>query len=161
MRGFRRLIYSIVGAMNRAGHCALVAVLLVIVINVLGRQVKMPISGSMDMASMLALILMSFAVADCAVDKGHLSVTILVEHLPKGFQRGLGVITYLISAVLFGILAWAFFQWGAEVWQSNKELDVIRVPVFPFIYVQGFGCLLLALVFLVDVLELLFPEAQA
>ena len=155
MDKFERIVFLTAKMCDRIAQFALVVMMAIFFGNIFGRFFKCPIVGSMDIVSMAGGILVSFSIAYCAVQKGHVALTLVVDRLPQWVQIIIESITGIISTILFMVLAVYCGVWGTQVWQSHKLLGVIRLPVFPFIYVLGFGSFLLAFVLLVDLCKLI------
>lgn len=142
------------------GHGILVLMAAIVVVSVLTRVAKVPLLGSVEMITMLAAVYTSFAVVYCAVWRGHIAITILVDRLPQRMQAIINTITGAISVVVFAAVGAMCGVWGTQVWHSHRVLLILGVPLFPFIYIVGFGCLMLALVLIADTYKLLSKSGE-
>lgn len=124
--------------------------MLLIVGNVLLRIVWKPILGTYDIVSFLGAVLISFALANCAAQKGHVAISIVVERLPQRAQAITDSITGLFSAVIFMVISWQSIVYATKLWQDGVLSATLLVPYFPLVYGVGFGCIMISLVLLAD-----------
>lgn len=124
--------------------------MLLIVGNVLLRIVWKPILGTYDIVSFLGAVLISFALANCAAQKGHVAISIVVERLPQRAQAITDSITGLFSAVIFMVISWQSIVYATKLWQDGVLSTTLLVPYFPLVYGVGFGCIMISLVLLAD-----------
>ena len=104
---------AILGVLNRVsqlfkwiGALALTAMMLLTVVDVIGRFFKHPIFGSVELVGFLAVIVVAAALPYTYKMDGHVGVEILVRLLSKKTQLWIDVITRLISLVLFALITW-------------------------------------------------------
>jgi TRAP-type C4-dicarboxylate transport system permease small subunit len=84
------------------------------------------------------------------VERGHISVELLVDRLParpRAFIEGTG---YLLSAVLFGLLAWQSQVYAMDLLESGEVSPTIGIPTWPFVFSLTAGCGMLSLVLFLD-----------
>ena len=114
-----------------------------------------PITGAYEMIEFLMSILISFGLAYCAVQAGHVSVDLVVDFLPKKTQAVIGCVTSLLSAVLFLLITWQNVLYVNENFESKLQSAVLLIPVYPFIGAVAIGSAALFLVLTTDFLNFL------
>ena len=63
-------------------------------------------------------------------------------------------VVYLVCLGIYVLITWQAVVGGRVRQISNVVAsDVVRVPVYPFQYVFAFGCAVLCLVFIVDLVD--------
>jgi len=111
------------------------------------------ILGAEELVSLMQVIIVFFALAYTAVQKGHIGVDLVYDRMPKRIQSIMGSTISFICMALCFLIAWQTFKHGKEVWGSSLTTVVLKIPIFPFEFFTAFGFLLTALIFLVDFLK--------
>jgi len=124
--------------------------MLLVVFHVVARIFGHPIIGTFEFVSIILAVLISFAVAYCAVLKGHIAVALVIDRFPKRIQAVVDSIVGIASLALFGLLTWQLVVFGTRVLISGRLMSATRLPIFPFIYVVSVGILVLCLVLFID-----------
>ncbi len=137
----------------RVGQVALAAAMLIIVANIILREVWKPLPGTVEVVEIMGALLLSLGVAYCAVDKGHIAVGILVDKLPELKEAVVELVVSAISFFFASLLAWEMASYATSMMQRGYTTGHLLIPLYPFIYVVAFGFLMLALVLLRDILE--------
>jgi len=139
----------------------LAVMMLVVVVNVLMRAVWQSMPGSFEIAGYLGAVVIGFALAHCAVKGRFVAITILVDRFQKRTRLIIGIITGIMSVGLFGLAAWHLGMLATDLWHAGELSPTLRFPHYPLIYAVAFGCLLLSLVLLVNVLKLLVQVVKS
>ena len=153
MAYFERFVHSLTRLCDRIAQFAAVAMMLIVVGNILLRIFWRPIYGTYDVVMLLGSILVAFALGYCAVQKGHIAVELVILLLPKRVQAMIDSITGILSLGLFAIIAWQCWVYGTDMWRQGEVTMSVYIPVHPFIYGVSFGCAVLSLVVLVNLLK--------
>jgi TRAP-type C4-dicarboxylate transport system permease small subunit len=132
---------------------ALVAMMTLVFGNVLARAVWQPIMGTYEITAFLAAMTISFALANCAVNKGHIALTLFVDRLGTRLQAFFDIIVSILASLLYLILAWEVAKYAHHMKGTGEVSLTMEIPFYPFIYGVAFGLLMLALVSLVDLLN--------
>jgi TRAP-type C4-dicarboxylate transport system permease small subunit len=132
---------------------ALVAMMTLVFGNVLSRAVWQPIMGTYEVTAFLAAMTISFALANCAVNKGHIALTLFVDRLPRRVQAFFDLLVSVLGALLYLILAWEVAKYAHHMKGTGEVSLTMEIPFYPFIYGVSFGLLMLALVSLVGLLK--------
>jgi TRAP-type C4-dicarboxylate transport system permease small subunit len=122
-------------------------------VNIVLRRVWRPILGTYEIVEFLAAVVISFSLAHCAVQKGHVAVGMLVERFSKRTQAIIDIITEIVSISIFALVAWVSFTYATSKWQSGEVSLTLRMPFYPFIYAVCLGCVMMCLVLFVDLLK--------
>lgn len=131
----------------------LVAMMALVFGNVVCRAVWQPIMGTYEMTAFLAAMTISFALANCAVNKGHIALTLFVDRLPPRLRAFLDIIVSILGALLYLILAWEVTKYAFHMRRIGEVSLTMEIPFYPFILGVAFGLLMLALVSLVDLFK--------
>ncbi len=123
------------------GSVALTAMMLLTVVDVIGRFFKHPIFGSVEIIGLLAVILVATALPYTHKMDGHVGVEILVRLLKKKTQIWITFITQFLSLILFGLITWQMFIYAASIQRTGEVSMDLEFPIYYIIYLLAFGLL--------------------
>jgi TRAP-type C4-dicarboxylate transport system permease small subunit len=129
-----------------------VAMMLLAISNMVLRVAWKPIVGTYDLVGFIGAIIVAFAIAYCALQKGHIEVEILVSRFPKRVQKFIGSITGILSLGIFALITWQCLAFGNDMRRVGELSMTAHLPFYPYIYGIAFGCALLCLVILFDLI---------
>lgn len=109
----RKIADRLINLSATIGALALIVVVVVILIDVIGRAMGSPLYGSQDIITMAMVVLVFGAMALCDRSGGHIAVDLFEGYYPSAMNRAIDVISALLGSVIFLALAWA-------VWESSK-----------------------------------------
>lgn len=121
--------------------------------NIVARLVWQPILGIYEVVEFLGAVVVAFALAYCAVQKGHVAIGVVVERFTQRTQAIINAITGSVSIGIFALVAWVCFTYATSKWHTGEVSLTLRVPFYPFIYAISLACVLMCLVLLVDLLK--------
>lgn len=150
---FGRIVGSASGVCDRIAHVALVVMALLVCGNIVLRLFGYPILGTYEFAEFLAAVVISFSLAHCATQKGHVAIGILVERFPQRTQRLIDVTTEIITIGVFSLVIWALLDYATAKLHSGEVSMTLNLPFYPFIYGVAFGFIMLFLVLLTDLVK--------
>jgi TRAP-type C4-dicarboxylate transport system permease small subunit len=132
---------------------ALVAMMALVFGNVVCRALWKPIMGTYEVTAFLAAMTISFALAHCAVNKGHIALTLFVDRLSPRVRAFFDTIVSILGALLYFILAWEVAKYAIHMRDIGEVSLTMEIPFYPFILGVAFGLLMLALVSLIDLFK--------
>lgn len=153
MAFFDRFVRLVSQYCDRVAQFGVFAMMLLAVVNILLRIVWRPITGTYDFVSFIGATLVAFALAYCAVQKGHIQVELAVARFPKRVQGIIDSITGILSLGIFAVVTWRCVVFANDMWRHGELSMTSLLPFYPYIYGIAFGCGLLCLVILVDLMH--------
>jgi TRAP-type C4-dicarboxylate transport system permease small subunit len=150
---FERVVRLLSKFCDQIAQAGVFAMFLLIVGNVLLRKVWKPIYGTYDYVCFIAAIMVAFALANCAVQRGHIQVELLVARFSQRAQGIIGTLTGILSLGIFSLITWQCIVLGNDMRRAGELSMTSLVPFYPYIYAVAFGCGLLCLVILVDLIK--------
>jgi len=139
----------------------LVAMVILTCADVLLRLFWKPITGSVELVAFFSAIVTAFALGYTQSRRGHISVDVLINLFPGSVRRGLNILSSAICSAFFLVVAWRIAKWSTIVWKTGEITETLRIAYYPFSYGVAFGCIILALVFLTELIKsLLYPERE-
>ncbi|MFH1647757.1 MAG: TRAP transporter small permease [Chloroflexota bacterium] len=151
-----RLVRPAVAVLHGAGVGVLAAMMVLTASDVALRYVfNRPIVGSYDLTEYMMAIVVSFGLAYCAFFRGHVSVDIVVSHLPRRAQAVIDGTTGLLGIFLFALITWQSWVYMKLLFASGLESTVLLIPRYPFAGVVCLGSAFLTMALLANFLEFL------
>jgi TRAP-type C4-dicarboxylate transport system permease small subunit len=126
--------------------------------NILFRLIWVPVRGTFELIGFFGAIVTAFALGYTQIRRGHIAVDILSSRFSNKFGRVLNAFNYLICALFFAITAWQISKWSTTLWKVGDVTETLRIVYYPFTYSVAFGCAILSLVFLTDLIRCLSQE---
>ena len=133
------------------GTICLVAEVVVILIDVVGRYFGSPLRGAQDISTMAMVVLVFGGMALCDRMGGHISVDLFETSMPGWMVRAGDVLSALLGAAIFLGIAWTVWESAALSRMLNLSTNIINLPKAWFQYVvvamsliTAFGMLLRA-----------------
>ncbi|MBI5443999.1 MAG: TRAP transporter small permease [Deltaproteobacteria bacterium] len=126
------------------------AMLVLVVVSVALRKLGMPLYGAYDYVGFLGALTVAFALAHCAVERGHTQVEMLVERLPRRAQGVIDSLAGVLALALFAVVTWQCLALAEDMRRSGEVSMTAQVPFYPYIYGVAFGFALLCVVILLQ-----------
>jgi TRAP-type C4-dicarboxylate transport system permease small subunit len=156
MSFIEKTVHTIARWLNWMAASAIVAVMIIVCLNVLGRDLfGTPLKGTVDMVSLLGAFVIAGAIAYTQVLKGHICITLFIELLPRPIRTILACLIDFVGTVLFGIISWQTILFAKGTHEIGELSEVLKIPIAPFAVMVSVGCMALTLVLLTDLIGLL------
>ncbi|HSL62440.1 MAG TPA: TRAP transporter small permease [Desulfotignum sp.] len=130
--------------MKVIGGIALVGMMLLTVVDVIGRLFQRPIFGSVEIVGFLATIIVAGALPYTYRIGGHVGVEILMQTASRKTQILVRIATRALTLFLFGLITWQMFLHAGELKQIGEVSMSLKFPTYYIAYILGFGLLLFA-----------------
>jgi TRAP-type C4-dicarboxylate transport system permease small subunit len=145
----KRLCY----VLNGIAGIILALLVILLVLNIFGRVIKCPITGSYEAVQYGFSLTVSFAVAYTAVQNQHISIDLIFKRYPKKIRNSLEFIGDLLIIFMFTLLTWRLCVNGMEAYILGENSSTLGWPVFLFQFALALGFAMLALVILLKLLK--------
>lgn len=130
----QRLTDGLIALSAFVGTAGLIVVTGVIVADVVGRNIGLPLYGAQDMVTMIMVLIVFGGMALCDRTGGHIAVDIFQPCLPDGLNRAIDIAAALLGAVIFVMIAVAVWRSAALSQMLNLSTNLIRLPIAWFQY---------------------------
>jgi len=144
------------GFLKIIGAVALTGMMLLTVVDVIGRFFKHPIFGSVELVGFLATIIVAAALPYTYKVEGHVGVEILVRLLSKKTQLIIDLFTRTLTLFLFCLVTWQMFLYAKDIHETGEVSMNLEFPIYYIIYLLAFGLL----VFTVTIIETIFKNIK-
>jgi TRAP-type C4-dicarboxylate transport system permease small subunit len=120
--------------------------------NIFFRAVWVPIPGTFELMGYFGAVIAAFALGHTQLRKGHIAVDVLISTFSKPFQKLVQTINFSVCCIFFILAAWQIAAKAATLRQTGEITETLRIIYYPFTYAVALGCLVLALVLLIDLI---------
>ena len=148
-----KTVHFIARWLNWLAALAVVAVMIIVCMNVLARGLfGIPLKGTVDIVSLLGVLVIGGAIPYTQVLKGHIRITLFIDKLPGKARTILTGLVDLAGVVLFGIISWQTILFAIGTSENGELSEVLRLPITPFAFMVSAGCISITMVLLVDLI---------
>jgi TRAP-type C4-dicarboxylate transport system permease small subunit len=148
-----RIIRLVSKFSDQIAQIGVFAMFLLVAGNIVIRMVWKPFFGTYDYVCFIAAIVVSFALANCAVQKGHTQVELLVARFSQRAQGIIGSITGILSLGIFSLVTWQCIVLANEMRRVGAVTMTGLFIFYPYIYAVAFGVALLCVVIIIDIIN--------
>jgi TRAP-type C4-dicarboxylate transport system permease small subunit len=143
-----------------AGLC-LSAMILMTCANIFLRIVWVPLKGTYELMGFFGAIVTAFSLGYAQMNKAHIWVDVVVGRFPDKTQRFFAGLSSIICVFFFSIAGWQISKYATTLLKTGEVTETLRIVYYPFTYGVAGGCWLIALVMLVEFLQLFFKGQEA
>lgn len=120
-----RVLEALARGLAYAGGLILVAIAIVTVLSIIGRALIFaglgPIKGDFEMVEMGCAIAVFFFLPWCQLKRGHVTVDILVDRMPRRAHAGFGLIGDLCVLIAASVIAWRLYLGFGEKFPYGSD----------------------------------------
>jgi len=109
---------------------AVAAMIVVTVVDVVGRRLGHPLTGAYDIVELLGAITIAGALPYTTACKGHVAIEFLPHQLSPRGRIVLSTLVGVICISIFAFLTWRFVRYGIDLRASGEGTVTLRWPVF-------------------------------
>jgi TRAP-type C4-dicarboxylate transport system permease small subunit len=150
---FEQIINLLSRYCDRIAQAAVMAMMILVVANILGRPLGYSIFGTIDFVGFINAILVGFALAWCAINRGHIEVEVVMNRLPQRVQSASAVFVNILGVFIFAIVTWQVALLGVDKFTQGEVSITALVPYYYFIFAMAFGCALLLMVVFINLIK--------
>ena len=122
--------------------------------DVIGRYLfNKPITGTLEISEILMAGMVFFGWPYTQAVMGHVRVDLIVSRFPRRAQALTDFISTLLALALFSLIVWRGIETAISYWHSNRTIDILYIPIFPFQLFVPFGAFFLCLVLIIQLLH--------
>ncbi len=128
--------------------------------NIFSRVVWAPIRGTFELMGYAGAIVAAFALGYTQIKKGHVAVDILVTKYSPRAKKVVHRINSLLCLLFFVIAAWQLTLKANILMKTGEVTETLQIIYYPFTYAVALGCIVLALVLVVELINPFGPDAK-
>jgi TRAP-type C4-dicarboxylate transport system permease small subunit len=156
MQALLRATAGFCKSLNLLGAFLLTLMMLLTVVDVILRYIGRPITGTFELMSFAGALVTGLALAQTSLDGAHVNLDIVMDAISSRKKKILVVFNRLIGLGIFGLLAWALYEKGNDLYSTGEVSLTLQVPYYPVAYGLAFCCLTECLVLFSDLLKVFF-----
>jgi TRAP-type C4-dicarboxylate transport system permease small subunit len=153
MDSIEKITRRLLSVLTAIGFGCLMLMMTVVVVNIITRPFGHPIVGTYEAVQLLIVVMVTFAIGYAALEKSHISVDLLINHLSKSTRRILSIITSIITLCIWILISWYSFQFAWEQFLMGESTTIAGWPVYPFRYIFAIGATIMCLVMLLQIIK--------
>jgi len=158
MRTIRNVADRLIGLSAVIGSVGLLAEMIIILTDVIGRAFGAPLYGSQDLITMTMVIAVFGGMAICDRMGGHIAIDLFEHHFPTFFNRAIDAGVALLGAIIFAMIAWTVYESAKLSIMLNLSTNLLNLPKFWFQWVLCGFALLTSFGMLLRAVELVFDN---
>lgn len=160
--GLAKVVFPISRAANVLGTAALVMIVIVTVAEIISRRAfHAPITGATEFILLCFTLVIFMMLAKCAMENGHLVVSLLTNALPKRIQLINAALMHIVTIGILSLASWQLLVYAGRVQGMGQTAAIINVPIYPFVYLAALAFILLTLVYLIKLLHSISEVRQS
>jgi TRAP-type C4-dicarboxylate transport system permease small subunit len=97
----------------------------------LGRQVQVPLIGSIELVQATVLVASAGALVVATLDGAHARVNLVRDRVPARWRAGLDRLHALAATAVYASLLAGTIWIAADLWSSHEESELLRIPYRP------------------------------
>ena len=153
LRSITTFIHLLSTRFNWISAAAVIFIMLLTCADVVMRLFGSPIPGTYELVGYLGSVIISFGIERTSIDRGHIAVNLLVDRLPQRAQTLIEGFGNIVSAFLFGALAWQSQVYSRDLLDTGDVSLTLGMPTWPFVLGLATGTGMLAIVLFLDALR--------
>lgn len=131
----------------------LVGMCLLTCANIVLRVTWVPIPGTFELMGFFCAVVTAFALGYTRMKRGHIAVNVLINTFSKRTRSVLSVINGAACMLFFSLAAWQVAKKATILMKTGEVTETLRIVYYPFTYAVAVGCIVLALVLLMDMIK--------
>lgn len=148
-----KLIRSVSTLCKYISAVTLFLMMLVITLSVILRTLDRPLLGDYIIVELLMVILVATGLAYTQQIKGHIAIGLLVDRFSKKRQEVLDIIAYFLTFLVCIFTSIVNLIVGINRFEDQRLLQIVNIPIYPFIFIVALGFLAWGLVALSQLIK--------
>jgi TRAP-type C4-dicarboxylate transport system permease small subunit len=112
-----------------------------------------PVPGSFELTEFMLAVVVLTAIGHTQVKGGHISIDLMLSKFPRRVQAIIDTVTNFLGLAMFALVTWQTIKYAQLLYVSHDVSGVLRLPVYPFLFVAAIGCFMFCLAMLSSVLQ--------
>ena len=124
----RRVADRLINLSAIIGSVGLIAELVIILTDVIGRAAGKPLYGSQDLVTMTMVFVVFSGMAICDRTGGHIAIDVFERYFPDSFNRTIDALSAALGAVVFLAIAWTVYESAKLSIMLNLATNLLDLP---------------------------------
>jgi TRAP-type C4-dicarboxylate transport system permease small subunit len=153
LNGYTRVVRILVLALAVLAGFGILGMMTVTCADVTLRMVNRPITGALDIVTILSALTIACALPYTTAVKGHVAIEYFFLKLSRRGRIVVDTLARLAGMTLFAVLASESVKYGQSLKAAGEVSTTLRMPIFWVLYVIAFSCAVTVLVILHNLLH--------
>ena len=158
---YHKLVVLLTRRLDFLGGISIALMMLIITVNVILRKLSITFGGASEYVQFLMAACVGFSIANCAVQKGHIEISIFVDHMPKVPRVFFEILINLITMIFVAAASYFLVLYGIDYIRTGTVGMISRMPYYPFAWVSSLGFLVYCFVAIDNILHIITGRGQA
>ena len=145
---YHAALKAVVNILALVAGLAVLGMMLVTAADVIMRRFDHPVTGAMDIVSILGAVAIACALPYTTAVEGHVAIEYFFHKLPNIGRVIVDTLLRLTTIALFVFLAWASVAKGVRFWRTHLVSQTLQMPLFWLPWIIALSCITVALVIL-------------
>ena len=151
MENVDRVIDKVTRILNFIGCGMLMFIILLTVADVVGRYMRHPIPGAMELAQLSFAAVITMCLAWTTRIGGHVSINFLTSRLPPRVEQVIAVMGLFLAIGVWVLIGWQSFVMPFLL--KDEVTPVINMPLLPFRLLLPFGVFFVCFVLVIQIVN--------
>lgn len=130
---------------------AVLAMMLIGVADIVATMLSVPIPGAFELIQLLMVLVIFLALPEVEARRQHITIDLLLQHVPLGLRRAVGIFNDLLSLLFYAAMAWQGWILFWNSWAIGEYAPgLIAFPIYPSKGLFAIGITLVCIVILVN-----------
>ncbi len=148
-----KVIRFLADKMKIIGAACLVMMTLLTCVDVVGRMLRHPVFGSVEIMSFLGTFAVAMALPLTQELKGHIGVEILMTKLSRKIRACIDLCTAGVSMALFGLVSWQMYDYSWKFKASGEVSMNLELPEYLIIFIVACSFVVFTIIIFKDIIE--------
>jgi TRAP-type C4-dicarboxylate transport system permease small subunit len=123
--------------------------------DVIGRYFfNSPILGAHEVSQVMLAFVILLSWAYVHSKKGHVKVDLIVDRLPRRVGNVVDLLDSILVLGVLGLMVWRGYVFAMQARIAAVMLDIVFIPIYPFLLVVSVGAFFMLLEVIVQIIEL-------
>jgi len=110
----------------------MLAMMILLVVDIIGRTIGKPLQGMAEMSVFVMMIVIYLGLARCEEHREHVGLELIVNALPHKAKKKMVILSHLVAAVTVGLFLYAVFQNALASFQNSEAIaGTVELRIWP------------------------------
>ena len=153
MKQINAVVQKLTAVCNSLSGIVLAFLVVISVVNIVGRFMRNPITGTYEIVQYGFAVIICLAVAYTALIEGHIFIDLIFKLYPPKVKIFLEFINKIVSICIFALISWRLWADGIDAYIIGETSSTLRIPVYLFQFALAAGFALMVLVIVLKLLR--------
>ncbi len=140
-------LYPIVRFIDRCSWVMLFVLMSMTALDLLLRNLSnTSILGSIELTELMMVVIVFFSLAQCEADDGHIRIELIMAKFSQKTRTIVDIFTQGLCTTVFALMSISIFHHAINMKKYGEVTMDLNLPLYPYVYIASFGCVIMALV---------------